>query len=726
VLQAFEISIAEAQTGTARRVLRAAVMLGRFMAVPVVAVLLLPLACGPAESTDGPSPGADGDRDAEYGMDGPVSPVPAAGKEDGENRRGLAVNTDTTRTQVWTARNRWEERDTDAARRAGLAWGADSGLSWDEKYAAWVEAMQMTQSVDGRTTFQLTTPWGKSLPSPSLECAELSIFLRITFAAWYELPFFMEAVDGSGKRVFFGHNGVRTSAGRYASTPEYALQYADRSATPPSDVEQGWPRDEALRRKALAGGEDTQPMLGEGATFGTYADEIHLNKRAGHFLLLALNYLGSMNLADSANTYNLVPEAVRAGDSLLERWQRVGIGHTLVVKDVTQLGEGSLDVALVSGSMPRRQGVWESGVRSKQYFTDERTGGEGENTDGQAYAGLGGGLKRWRVTKNVAGFWTNTWMQADEAHWINSTDLARIAARPDRFALLLGQIAPEDARDGLLGAIEDARRHLRNYPASCAARERRERSFEELYDLMEREFGTARAEVDRQHRAEEDYLFAELDYGRSKTCCWNSSTAAMYQIAVDLAAAEKADAEAAGECRAPSVFMSQADGYQRWQRFAEETGRGSAWVAWSEDESCAQRGVAADTEADHGWMAYCEWTGSGSGGGGGGGGDACADAQEPNGQRTGAPSLADGSYDDLRVCAGDDDWFQIPGGGTVRIQFTSASGDLDMQAVDGSGAQVGVSQSTSDSESVTVPAGGAVRVYGYSGATNTYDLLVDS
>ena len=170
--------------------------------------------------------------------------------------------------------------------------------------------------------------------------------------------------------------------------------------------------------------------------------------------------------------------------------------------------------------------------------------------------------------------------------------------------------------------------------------------------------------------------------------------------------------------------MSQADGYQRWQRFAEETGRGAAWAAWSEDESCPQRGVASDTEADHGWTAFCELAGGG-GGGGGGGGDACSDAQEPNGQRAGAPSLGEGSHDDLRICAGDEDWFQVPAGGTVRIQFTSASGDLDMQAVDGSGAQVAVSQGTSDSETVAVPAGGAVRVYGYSGATNTYDLSVD-
>ena len=43
--------------------------------------------------------------DDEWGMDGPMQPTPPPGKEDSELRRGLLVNTDTTRTQVWTARN---------------------------------------------------------------------------------------------------------------------------------------------------------------------------------------------------------------------------------------------------------------------------------------------------------------------------------------------------------------------------------------------------------------------------------------------------------------------------------------------------------------------------------------------------------------------------------------------------------------------------------------------
>jgi hypothetical protein len=195
----------------------------------LLAALAAALATAPLVACD---PSGELDLDEEYGMDGALEPTPAPGKEDSIHRRGLAVATDTRRTQVWSARNRWEDRDTPAARRAGLAWGEDSGLSWDEKFSRWVAAMERTRAHgDAYDTFVLTTPFGKALPGPSLECAEQAMFLRISFAAWYELPFFMEAVDRHGARIYFGHNGVRTASGRHASTPEYAIAFKDFSAT---------------------------------------------------------------------------------------------------------------------------------------------------------------------------------------------------------------------------------------------------------------------------------------------------------------------------------------------------------------------------------------------------------------------------------------------------------------------------------------------------------------
>nr|MBA3538402.1 hypothetical protein [Deltaproteobacteria bacterium] len=510
---------------------------------------------GCAESTESTS-----DEDAES-----LEPLPPPGKEDGQYRKGLPVNVDASRTGVWTVKNQWQDTTTAEAKKAGLAWAAESDLTWDEKYGAWVGSLQWIDGVDGYSkTVELTTPWGKTLPSPSLECAEMALFLRVTFAAWYQLPLQLEAMDG-GKLVYFGHFGVRTATGRYANAPEYKIKYKDLST---ADWQTTWPQDTGLRKRRVAGGEDNQIELRDGAVFGEYLDEIHLNKRAAHFTIMVLDYLGSMNLADAANGYNIVPESVRGGDYLIERWQRSGIGHTLVVKDVVPIGEGNLDVTTISGSMPRRQGKQESGIASKSYFTSPYTGGEGTNSDGHQYAKLGGGVKRFRVAKAINGFWSNTWMNGDEAHWINSTDTARIAARPARFGSLLGQVSPEQQRTELLAQIADARHHIGNYPASCSARERRETAFRSLYDIEARSFGRTAAQVDADHRDLEDYVFGELEYTKSKTCCWNSSTAGMHDIVMQQAQAELAAADANGTCVEPVVFKSRADGYTRWATYA--------------------------------------------------------------------------------------------------------------------------------------------------------------
>jgi hypothetical protein len=540
--------------------------------------------------------------DEEWGMEGPVEPLPPPGKEDSQYRKGLYVATNTTRTQVWTARNKWEDTETTAARAAGLAWGENSGLTWDQKYAAWIDSLEWIPAVDNySTTVRVTTPWGKTLPSPYLECAEMALFLRITFAAWYELPIQLEAIS-SGQRVYFGHYGVRTAAGRFSGTPEFAIQYKDYTSS--TSWKTSWPKDTTLRSRKLWGGIDEQPELGGSQVFGAYVDELHLNKRAAYFTVMALNYLSSANLADTANTYNVVPESVRAGDVLLERWQRSGIGHTLVVKEVVPINDTSLDVTTISGSMPRRQGVKQSGQSSKSYFTSEYTGGSELAEDGTPYSKLGGGLKRFRVTKNVGGYWTNTWMAADEAHWINSLDYTRIGARPARFEALLGQVSPQQMKTELLAQIADARHHLEQYPASCSARERRENAFRALYSIAY-QLGTSKAALDAQYRTDADYVLGELEYTKSKTCCWNSSTSAMYEIIVAKAAADKAAADAHNVCVAPVVFASRIDGYKLWSDYAATLGRSSEWRAWSEDETCTQKNVLTDTVATLSATPYC-------------------------------------------------------------------------------------------------------------------------
>jgi hypothetical protein len=104
----------------------------------------------------------------------------------------------------------------------------------------------------------------------------------------------------------------------------------------------------------------------------------------------------------------------------------------------------------------------------------------------------------------------------------------------------------------------------------------------------------------------DDYVFAELDYAHARTCCWNSSTSAMYEVVMDAARADAEAATLAGRCAAPAVFKSRVDGYRRWEAHAAALGRAADWRAWSEDEPCAQRGVAVDAEAPVRATAYCE------------------------------------------------------------------------------------------------------------------------
>ena len=161
--------------------------------------------------------------------------------------------------------------------------------------------------------------------------------------------------------------------------------------------------------------------------------------------------------------------------------------------------------------------------------------------------------------------------------------------------------------EAMVEVIESKRAHLREYPASCAARIGREDAFDDLYDIAA-ETGMSKAEVDRRYRKFEDYVFAELTYGESKTCCWNSTTHAMYELAIQYNRERLRD-EHNDQCGAIDVFMAKddgGDGFERFREYAESVGRGEDWVDWSADESCPQAGVAEDTRASHAWTPYCE------------------------------------------------------------------------------------------------------------------------
>jgi hypothetical protein len=549
---------------------------------------------------------ADGD-EGKLGF-GAVGRTDDKGKADGVlNTPGPAANAGAADTEVWKVTAQWADKDTPAARKAGMAWPADSGLTWDEKYGLWIDAMEAAQATDGYTTYSFVTPYGKTLPAPAVECAETAILLRATFASWYGLPFMLQGSDETGKRIYLGHFGFRTADARWQNTPLFKTRYTDYSGRASTWQTAGWPQDAALRKRHLGGSQDdAQPALGPDASAGTWFDEAFLNKRVGHFMIFALSYFGSVNLSDPVNTFNLAPGAIREGDVLVERWQRRGIGHTLVVKEVENIAADALAVELVSGSMPRRQAKWENPASSRHYFLVDYTGGPGDSgEDGLPYAALGGGLKRWRTPVLVNGRWVNAVPVADREDFIDATDHTAIGARLATFETLLRDVPPEEKRGVLLGQIADARAHLEKHPASCSARERREAAFEELYDFESEHFGRPRSAVDDEVRTLADAVFAPLVYDQSKTCCFNSTTENMAQIVMAYAEKEQAEAEAAGLCVTPTVFRWEETGYGRWVDFAATIGRADQWVTWREDEPCPQRDVTADTLAESGATPFC-------------------------------------------------------------------------------------------------------------------------
>jgi len=515
-------------------------------------------------------------------------------------------------TAVWDVTRRWYQISDEA----GIAWEANSGLTWDQKYAAWVESMRAVEADNGSTTFQMTTPYkGISLPAPTLECAETAMFLRATFAAWHKLPFFMSAYHPSHGRIYFGHFGIIDRNGaKVPGYPRFAQSYDDhRGALADRDFAaepEAWPVDANLAKRALTTMKDDEnAFMGEGKYAGAYFDAVFLNKRVGHLLVRLLTNFGSMHLADSKrNMFNLKPEAIRAGDVMLQRWQRSGIGHTLVIKKVEAPADDASAwvIESVFGSMPRIQPKWYNTGLTTPYLTADSSGGVGENNDGEVYATLGGGLKRWRTPVSKNGRWYNIVPVKDRDFWVNSAHAEALAQRTAELKGMVGKLSPSEQLDALEQRIAIARDNLSRRPASCTNRTRREKAFAELYELNAQHFDKDREATDREYRTLEDYVFAELVYDEARTCCWNQTTEAMAEIVMQYNAAHVWDEETK-TCNPPVVFKAREGDYDMFKTFAEEIGRGDEWVAWSADESCPHvaAGNVDDVEAETQWTPLC-------------------------------------------------------------------------------------------------------------------------
>lgn len=669
----------------------------------------------------------------ETGIEGPWRDgVPAAeltgGKADIDGERGPRI-APFAPSEVWNVTRDWSDVD----REAGVAWDEGSGLDWEAKFDAWVGQMTPVERSSGYgQTFRIKTPFGdRELDSPTLECAEVAILLRLTFASWYNLPFFLQGWDSAGRQsLFAGHFGFINKDGAIVGRfPAFRSNYRDYTDSwNPGDA---WPTDTRLRGYRLGDDDGVEFLSTDGNEVGAgaYFDELFLNKRVGYFARLILLYYGSVNLVDEANMFHIEPAETRAGDVLLKRWQRRGIGHVIPVMHHSIPAPGRLELSVASGSMPRRQPSWENPASAKNSFTNDYTGGVGESSDGESYASLGGGIRRWRSAVLRSGRWRNIVPETDESIYISNTDHDTIAARPDQFEEILADVTPEEQLAVALEQVDAARRHLRTYPASCAARTRREDAFNRVYQLASELHGYSRVRSNAEYRRTEDYVFSELEYDVSRTCCWNRSTAGMAEIVLDYARIELETAEDMGMCLAPTVFRAETDGYARWSDHAASMGRGGEWNAWSEDETCSQRDVAEDTIAEsEARDLFCE----------SGPVDPIdpVDPVDPVDPMDGDACDIFGQDDSVEsafaitqtlrgtICADDSDYYLVEGGGEVVITFTNDNGDLDLTALTVEGTQLSSSTSVSDEEVVSHDSTFVVRVYGYSGAENDYTIEV--
>src|SRR4051812_1970357 len=81
---------------------------------------------------------------------------------DAVGRKALPATLDRS-TEVWAVTTIWGDTTSAAAKAAGMAWGANSGLRWDEKFSRWVDSLPATTGEWGTKTYLLTTPYGKTL-----------------------------------------------------------------------------------------------------------------------------------------------------------------------------------------------------------------------------------------------------------------------------------------------------------------------------------------------------------------------------------------------------------------------------------------------------------------------------------------------------------------------------------------------------------------------------------
>ncbi len=608
------------------------------LALLAIAPACLGVACS-SEVTEDDGSGDESSALAEEA--GPVDPEAAQGSAD-------------YGTQVWKIKNNWTDRNP------------ATGKTFEQDYVDWVAAYPKTKGFKYGETVKMKTPPGapyeKELDAPTLECADTALFTRAAFAALLGLPFYVKSGD-----IYAGHFGFVNPSGVFHPTfgANYKRMYKDfEGQWRPG---QPWPSDRSLRTKHAASyssGDETfveeSPGVKGGA--GAWFDEFFLNKRVGHFMIKLVDLFGSVNLAQEGNMFHIAPEATLPGDALVHRSGKYRpIGHTLFVYQSRTVRPGRMEIEVVSGSMPARQASWEPHYQSRGYFLASNAGAPetveeckpdyslnyenksecrkeldtrakaetaacpggyvehsydktkcvryaiipSETTDVRK---LGGGIRRFRTPVKAAGRWKSIVPASARSFYIPDTDVERIGERIKQFEQLLDLGTPEERKVAALATIESNRDYIKSAPSTCSKRKSREEAFQDLYRAFSDAGEYDRTKIDKEHRKLEDYVFAELDYDTSRTCCWNSTKPEHYETVMKWADAEMKKADTQGVCKAPPVFKATGtgDGYTSIRAYAQANNLPFP-EAWTEDEPCKAKDITDDTVTQRGLDAdYCK------------------------------------------------------------------------------------------------------------------------
>jgi len=478
---------------------------------------------------------------------GCVGPLGSEGEVEGD--KGRAASLRDPGATVWEVEHAW----TDA-------------YSEDETYEAHYETWLSYNVSDEFNEVMILLNDRVPIYAPELECADTAMFLRFLYAQQHGLPMAFRSHSG-----YFGHFGhIRSNGSR--------------------DTFERFPRDEQLGTNDLA--------------IGTETFDEHLPNRFAQFLLVLVRSTFSGNVAEDWNTYYIGAEAVRGGDLIVRRYDADGTGHTITLQNVERDGEGlASSVDTIESSMPTPPFISQD---DSVLMTLEPT------------PEFGGGLRRWRRPEiTIRGGVRTIEMVVDPAAFVE----AREAAEADDF---MATMSPPAIRDQVLRGIEGARRDLFSSPSSCSRRVERERFFGVMYDLFEAnealrasvgltDSNPTRRQVvdavDLQYRYIDDFIWARLDYDRSRTCHWNPNpmlyaayadgfedvatiNTRMYQVAISTSL----DRLERANCQALRVF--RAEGAQYCAARDSHPGRaqpniGEGPCAGLDDGFLEFRGVAA-------------------------------------------------------------------------------------------------------------------------------------